>query len=195
LAGAGHDEVWGEGDVDHIFGQDGNDTLHGGYDPLTGWIDFSTDYISGGAGNDLLDGQEGDDFLYGGTGADSLFGGGGADTFIWHHVNESGISYVPYLDKIEDFNPVEGDKIKLSNVIDDRPGLTGLTFIGEWTLQNFYDGWYNHPGTGEVGWTQLGLQDFLIRVDLHHDFNSPSMSFLVHTAAPFPVPDASWFEL
>jgi Ca2+-binding RTX toxin-like protein len=195
FAGFGDDQVWGEGGEDYLWGQDGNDTIYGGYGLSSAQVDPSKDVISGGAGNDKLYGQEGDDFLVGGTGADQLWGGSGADTFIWNHVNESGISYPAYLDKIEDFNPVAGDKINVSNVINDRPGTTGLTFIGEWTQPNFYDGWDNHPGTGEVGWQQLGPQDFRILVDLSHNFSSPDMSFLVHTDSFYPVPNAAWFVL
>ena len=197
-AGFANDTVWGEAGEDTLYGQDGNDTLYGGHG-LTGVVDQNRDFLFGGAGNDRLYGEEGNDILVGGTGIDKLYGGAGADLFIWNHVNESGISYPAYLDRIEDFNRYEGDKIQLGNLVDDVSWM-GLKFIGMWTEQSYYDH-YNNPNNlsqgaiGAVGWTLIGQDEYRISVDFFSGFQYPTMSFIVHTQVPFLQPAADWFDL
>jgi Ca2+-binding RTX toxin-like protein len=59
----GDDILIGDGNANHLYGQNGNDRL------------------VGGSGSDLLYGGFGDDHLDGGSGNDSLWGHGGTDTF------------------------------------------------------------------------------------------------------------------
>jgi Ca2+-binding RTX toxin-like protein len=194
-AGYGNDTVWGEGGGDVLHGQNGNDTLFGGHG-LIGVVDQSRDFLFGGAGNDRLFGEEGDDVLVGGTGIDQLFGGAGGDIFMWQHTNESGISFPAYLDRIEDFNPFEGDRINLAGLVDDA-GWMGLAYIGPWTQQAYnahYVNTFSAGAIGAVGWTQLGQDEYRISVDFGNGFQYPTMSFIVHTAGPF-VPLANWFDL
>jgi|SRR5262245_36600304 len=196
-AGDGNDTIWGDGGGDYLYGDGGDDVIFGGHgDASIPGVD-DNDIISGGSGNDTISGENGDDIIYGGVGADHMFGGAGLDTFTWHHVNESGISFPLYLDKIEDFNPTQ-DKIDLATVYTDRPAaasaLTGMVFIGDWTQANIDDASFNHPGKGMVGFTQTGQEDFTIKVTLWSDID-PSMSILVHTDGIFGTPDLGWFHL
>ncbi|MEO1500401.1 MAG: Hint domain-containing protein [Pseudomonadota bacterium] len=77
--GFGNDLIDGGADQDVIDGGSGNDTLVGGAgaDALTGGT--GNDDLSGGDGADVLDGGEGNDVLSGGDGADTLTGGTGDD--------------------------------------------------------------------------------------------------------------------
>jgi len=78
---------------------DGADFLHGSNKLL------SPDVLDGGLGDDMLKSYIGDD---------ALIGGAGADTFIfdWYDSN-AGADFG--VDRIEDFNAAEGDKIDLSH--------------------------------------------------------------------------------
>lgn len=100
-AGSGNDE---------LIGGAGNDTLNAGAgnDVLKGLADNDT--LLGGAGDDNLDGGAGDDVINGGTGFDILRGGAGADSFVF----KAGDSSFAKLDKIMDFNGLQGDKIDLT---------------------------------------------------------------------------------
>ncbi|WP_030611890.1 calcium-binding protein [Streptomyces sclerotialus] len=69
--GAGDDEVTGTGDINALYGDDGNDILHAGSD---------NDEVYGGRGNDTLHGENGNDTMYGNSGNDVLYGGAGKDT-------------------------------------------------------------------------------------------------------------------
>lgn len=100
-AGSGNDE---------LIGGAGNDTLNAGAgnDVLKGLADNDT--LLGGAGDDNLDGGAGDDVINGGIGFDILRGGAGADNFVF----KAGDSSFAKLDKIMDFNGLQGDKIDLT---------------------------------------------------------------------------------
>lgn len=100
-AGSGNDE---------LIGGAGNDTLNAGAgnDVLKGLADNDT--LLGGAGDDNLDGGAGDDVINGGIGFDILRGGAGADSFVF----KAGDSSFAKLDKIMDFNGLQGDKIDLT---------------------------------------------------------------------------------
>ncbi|GAA0462950.1 calcium-binding protein [Streptomyces olivaceiscleroticus] len=69
--GAGDDSVTGTGDINALYGDDGNDILHAGSD---------NDEVYGGRGNDKLYGEDGNDTMYGNSGDDVLYGGRGKDT-------------------------------------------------------------------------------------------------------------------
>ncbi|MFE2495507.1 calcium-binding protein [Streptomyces scopuliridis] len=69
--GAGNDSVTGTGEINTLYGDDGNDILRAGGD---------NDEVYGGKGNDKLYGEEGNDTMYGNSGDDVLYGGPGNDT-------------------------------------------------------------------------------------------------------------------
>ena len=80
-------------------------------------VDFGdADTLYGGAGNDVLYGLYGDDVLVGGAGADRLYGGDGGDRFVFE-----GATTFNGVDRIMDFDQVQGDVIDISDV------LTGYT--------------------------------------------------------------------
>ena len=117
LGGDGADRILGERGKDTLHGDGGDDALYGGghHDRLFGGDGL--DLLAGGRGNDKLFGGAGDDVLRGGgggdrlsgdTGNDRMIGGAQADTFIF----TDGSNH----DVIVDFNRVEGDRIRLSDV-------------------------------------------------------------------------------
>ena len=90
-----HDYIWEHPDeFNHSSDRDGDDRL------------------IGGEGNDILFGQGGDDTLIGGAGNDLLYGGSGSDTFVWQKDDIGN-------DVIKDFNAGEGDRIDLSDLLND----------------------------------------------------------------------------
>jgi hypothetical protein len=125
----GHDQIRGTNDSDtangnegkdHIFGYGGNDLLLGG----TG-----DDYIAGGEGKDILVGEAGSDVLIGNVGddmlianalsgedkGDFLIGSEGADRFILR--SNTLTNDAAYAHRIADFNPDEGDTIKIADFL------------------------------------------------------------------------------
>jgi hypothetical protein len=74
FAGRGGDDTYiGAGDADDaVYGDAGEDELHGG---------GGTDVLAGGADDDTLHGDEAGDALHGGLGDDDLFGDDGGDVF------------------------------------------------------------------------------------------------------------------
>ncbi|MFN3829209.1 MAG: retention module-containing protein [Tepidimonas ignava] len=72
--------------------------------------------VLGGAGNDTLIGDAGNDTLAGGAGNDSLTGGLGADVFKWS-LGDQGTTTTPARDVVTDFNPVQGDKLDLRDLL------------------------------------------------------------------------------
>ena len=106
----GDDKSKGTKDDDIINSGEGDDRVHG-HD--------GDDVIYGGAGNDELFGGSGDDILYGGEGLDILNGGNGADTFVFRksdNITEDTI------DVIKGFSVKDGDKIDISDLLDDISG-------------------------------------------------------------------------
>ncbi|KAF4408064.1 calcium-binding protein [Streptomyces lycii] len=69
--GAGNDSVTGTGDINALYGDDGDDILRAGSD---------NDLVYGGRGHDTLYGEGGNDTMYGNSGNDVLYGGTGSDT-------------------------------------------------------------------------------------------------------------------
>jgi Ca2+-binding RTX toxin-like protein len=88
-----------------LTGRDGADVLNAGDDPL-GTL------LNGGAGDDRLTGGKHADFLIGGAGNDILTGGAGADQFRFFGTQIDGKSD---LDRIEDLNFAQGDKLVFGN--------------------------------------------------------------------------------
>jgi Ca2+-binding RTX toxin-like protein len=79
-AGAGNDAVTDNTSINsYIFGDIGNDTLHGGggRDTLTGA--GGKNFLFGGDGDDRMNGSNGHDELHGEAGNDRLYGNGGND--------------------------------------------------------------------------------------------------------------------
>ena len=107
----GDDKLYGDGGNDILFGQGGNDLLNGG------------------EGNDILYGGSGNDILIGGKGNDTLIGGSGADTFMWQK-GDTGF------DVIKDFNPGEGDKINLHDLLGDLDKGADLSHYIRFTDHN-----------------------------------------------------------
>ena len=132
--GDGNDQIWGGAGRDDLQGNTGADTVSGGADD--DWVvggqgddslfgnpgddvvlgNLGNDTAAGGAGADVVRGGQGDDvvrggleadFLSGDRGNDTLTGGAGAD--IFNSFAEAG------LDRIEDFNRAEGDRLKLED--------------------------------------------------------------------------------
>nr|WP_297459345.1 retention module-containing protein [uncultured Halomonas sp.] len=94
------DDYQGDSSANEVIGSRGNDT------------------IDGNAGNDILYGQAGDDTLTGGAGSDTLYGGLGADTFAWA-LGDQGSEANPAQDSVMDFDTSEGDKLDLSDLLQD----------------------------------------------------------------------------
>jgi Ca2+-binding RTX toxin-like protein len=78
------EHMYGNDGNDTIFGEDGNDTIDGGAgnDSLSG--DSGNDSLYGGDGDDVLNGVRDDDTLIGGAGNDTLSGNLGNDTYIYN---------------------------------------------------------------------------------------------------------------
>ncbi|MEG4507581.1 calcium-binding protein [Microcoleus sp. F6_B4] len=118
---AGNDTMFGAGGGDMFQGGQGNDLIDGGEgdDIITG--NQGDDYLIGGAGNDVirggsgidvLIGNAGNDMLIGDSGGDFLMGGEGADQFILR--GDTFTAGAASADRILDFNPSEGDIIKIA---------------------------------------------------------------------------------
>ncbi|MFC9848786.1 calcium-binding protein [Streptomyces sp. NPDC060223] len=100
--GAGNDTLT-VGEASVAMGGDGNDTIHAGKGTLalgnkgndtifsTGFVDggVGSDVISGGAGGQSLNGGDGADKISGGTGNDRLYGGKGNDTLHGNSGNDT----------------------------------------------------------------------------------------------------------
>jgi peptidyl-prolyl cis-trans isomerase B (cyclophilin B) len=120
---AGNDEIVGVGGDDLLRGAQGNDLIAGGEgnDLLLG--NKGDDELFGGAGNDVIKGGKGADILMGNAGNDMLIAGGGeegdfligstgADQFILGA--ETLAKNAAEANRILDFNPSEGDVIKIA---------------------------------------------------------------------------------
>lgn len=108
--GDGDDFVVGGKDNDVLFGDNGADLVYGniGADTCDGGA--GNDIVRGGQDNDSISGGDGDDFMSGDRGSDTVVGGAGAD--IFHISPDAGI------DRVLDFNVLEGDRVQLD------PGVT-----------------------------------------------------------------------
>lgn len=87
----------------------------------------NNDLLTGTATPDQLTGEAGNDSLIGGLGADTQTGGTGADRFLYAGANQRAAlaqSRVQTLDRITDFNAVDGDRIQLD--FDNNPATVQL---------------------------------------------------------------------
>src|SRR5690606_11259135 len=147
-----------EGSVvaDNLTGTPGSDRLYG-Y--------AGNDTLDGGAGNDLLRGGAGDDILIGGAENDLLFGGSGADIFRYASVNDGH-------DRIEDFDPAEGDVIDLDALFDslgiNDPGTAAADRAALIRLDNS-----SHAGYTEL--TIEGVEGFSILMAGDHGTNTANL--------------------
>ena len=128
---AAHSQViFGEGGDDVIHGGAGNDWLFGGE---------GDDQIFGGTGDDILYGGAGNDYLDGGTGHNSLYGGAGNDILVYnqgmaHASGGEGIDFLVGAEKDTldslfanpDNNPIQSDIEKLITSKPDSLSLTNL---------------------------------------------------------------------
>jgi hypothetical protein len=112
VGAGGHDLLKGGQGKDLIAGGDGEDLLLGnkGDDDLFGGA--GNDVIRGGQGVDVLMGNAGNDILIGRADGDFLMGSEGADQFILR--GETLVRSAAEADRILDFNPSEGDLIKIA---------------------------------------------------------------------------------
>jgi Ca2+-binding RTX toxin-like protein len=135
-------------------------------------VDGDKTYGAGNSGDNIIVGGAGSQQLYGGGGQDVLVGGAGADTFII--VKGQGN------DVIQDFNPGEGDTVRLS------AGFTNFAQVQSHLSQQGADVKLDMGGGDglifrnlSVG--QLSAQNFQLQLDpsklgamtFHDDFNGP----------------------
>lgn len=135
--GPGNDTLrGGEGD-DKMHGNEGNDFLYAGE---------GRDSLEGGPGEDTLEAGDGDDVIVGGTDKDSMLGNEGADTFLYRAGHGDGS-----VDRIGDFNPQEGDKLDLSEMMarDKYAGNGSMDSLAPWLRMSDTLLEYDASGTGE----------------------------------------------
>jgi Ca2+-binding RTX toxin-like protein len=140
------------------------------------------DVLIGDDGFNSLVGLRGADRLMGGRGADGMVGGDDADVFSWRDVTESGTS-IAAMDKITDFDPLEGDRIDLNRVDADAtvPGNQAFTFIGAAAFS----------GTpGEINFVHVGNETI---IQLQTD-GGGGIEMGIRLAG-IVTPEASWFIL
>ncbi|MUG94706.1 DUF4347 domain-containing protein [Scytonema sp. UIC 10036] len=106
LGGSGQDTLKGEAGDDELKGGDGADRLEGGIGIDVLYGDAGNDDLQGNDGNDYLLGDDGADLLEGGAGKDVLRGGRGEDSFLFASPDSG-------MDRILDFNALEGDRIQI----------------------------------------------------------------------------------
>lgn len=89
--------------IENITGSNEADIIYG---------NSKSNILKGSQGDDMLSGLNGNDTLYGGQGEDTLQGGNGSDRFVF----EADLAF-DGIDRIEDFDAHEGDKIDISDVL------------------------------------------------------------------------------
>ncbi|MFZ2318493.1 MAG: VCBS domain-containing protein, partial [Pseudomonas sp.] len=191
--GSGNDSVTGTAEADLLRGDNGADTLNGGagadrleggngIDTLNGDAgndiligDASNDILFGGDDNDILNGGSGSDSLRGGLGNDILTGGSNADTFVWK-TGDLG------KDVVTDFNPSEGDRIDLRDLLQGETDATMSNFLQIDTTSNSL----LISSTGQLnvaGGTVASHADTTIKLD-GFDLSSASINTLIAGADP-----------
>ncbi|MCB1592706.1 MAG: type I secretion C-terminal target domain-containing protein, partial [Alphaproteobacteria bacterium] len=161
---SGADKYLGLGGNDTLYGNNGNDELFGdaGADKLYGGN--NDDLLVGGTGNDNLYGESGNDTLLGGKGTDNLYGGIGADLFVF-----DGADVGTGADRIKDFSLSQGDRIDISDVLDQYDPATDslsqfvrLTTSGANTLLQV-----DVNGTESGGFTTIATIENVTGLDLN----------------------------
>ncbi|MFC3614168.1 beta strand repeat-containing protein [Lutimaribacter marinistellae] len=159
VGGDGNDTIGGGGggDADSLSGGDGRDVLSyisssggvtidlndagGGFQSASGgdaagdvisgfetvWGSSFADLLTGDGIDNLLSGRDGSDALYGGDGNDTLIGGNDGDAFAFDTALGAG-----NVDRIEDFDPSEGDYMLLETTI-----FTALSSSGNLLASEF----------------------------------------------------------
>ncbi|WP_238591810.1 type I secretion C-terminal target domain-containing protein [Pseudomonas abietaniphila] len=151
---------------------DGKDSLLGGE---------GNDILFGQGGKDTLDGGNGNDILIGGKGDDILTGGAGADTFAWKagDLNTKG-----GIDVIKDFNPSEGDRIDLKDL---------LQHESDGTIDNFLKLTTATDGSAQLAVSSTGQlnasggvanADVTIKLDGYHFAAGTTINSLISGADP-----------
>ncbi|GAB3646142.1 calcium-binding protein [Ramlibacter alkalitolerans] len=123
--GAGDDLVFSGNGFNHVDAGDGNDLVFGapGRDIVRGGL--GKDVVYGEDGNDVISGMNGNDLLFGGGGADTitggpdndtLVGGAGADTLIGQLGADHFVLSAGNVDRVQDFDFAQGDRISLEGV-------------------------------------------------------------------------------
>jgi Ca2+-binding RTX toxin-like protein len=150
---------------------------------IHGW--GQNDRLFGAGGNDWISGDDGNDLIVGGAGRDELSGGTGRDYFKWYYTSESGV-YVNSMDKLYDFNPLEGDKIDLqdidANTTASGPHNESFKFIDSKP--------FDAPGQIRFD-LDTSTGELYIWLNTDNDYKSAEMGIIV----PFTgfLPDADWF--
>lgn len=117
---------------DHLFGEEGNDSLEGGLadDRLDGGTGADTlsgggghDRLWGGDGFDLISGGDLNDTIEGGAGDDTLTGGSGADLFGYTAAQSSGTDHVTDFEVGIDMIKIEGSSYSSLNFSTTADGL------------------------------------------------------------------------
>jgi len=90
-----------------IVGDDGQDSLGGGYRADTIGGGAGQDLLNGFAGEDTINGGNGADTLIGGADADSLTGGGRVDTFRFNLVTDSAVGAEDLITDLADFDVID----------------------------------------------------------------------------------------
>ena len=155
-AGSGNDRVYGRNGDDSLDGGAGNDAIWGdnGNDTvLGGWGD---DWLNGGTGNDILNGGPGNDTLRGGPGDDVFWGGAGADVFEFFRDHDTG--------RIMDFNPDEGDIIRLDDWI--------WFSLGDLTAEEVVDRFGSVDANGNVVLDFTDVGGNVVILDGYHDLDA-----------------------
>jgi len=151
---------------------------------IHGW--GKDDRLFGRDGNDWISGDDGNDLVMGGEGRDLLSGGIGMDTFQWANTSESGFS-ISSMDRIFDFNALDGDKIDLQVIDADlttRQNNESFKFIGS----NSFDA----PGQIRYDW-DLSAGDLYIWLNTDND-QFAEMGIIVPYTGILPDDD-SWFVM
>ncbi|MFP1933683.1 beta strand repeat-containing protein, partial [Lonsdalea quercina] len=157
-------------EFDIASSQGGNDTISGGSGNDILYGQGGNDNLDGGLGDDILYGGSGDDVLRGGVGNDTLIGGSGADTFVWK-AGDTGF------DTIKDFNPAEGDRIDLSDLVGELEAGTDISHYirivdnqGSPTIEVSTQGQFTEQG-GATPDTSITLE--------HYNGTMPSLESLI----------------
>ncbi len=164
---SGADTMSGTANNDYLVALAANDTVNG----LAGH-----DYLYGGLGNDILNGGAGNDVLIGGLGNDVLTGSFGADRFQFSDYLIAGVTQV---DKINDFNLADGDKLILdSRFFDGLTAQQAITLNGSSGPTLIYD-----AATGNLSYDMDGTAGT----------NSAVLFAVVWTGATHPILSVSDF--